>query len=62
MNIDTEQLKKYLTNAIRRCEKAAVGLESSSHKRIDLEGKIYAYQYVKNDMLSDRYIGEGRNN
>lgn len=58
--ISIKQLKKKLTKAIKDCERDAVNLEFISHKRIDLEGKIYAYEYVKYNMIRD--IIESENN
>ena len=58
--INVKQLKKKLTKAIKDCERDAVNLEFISHKRIDLEAKIYAYEYVKYNMIRD--IIESENN
>ena len=54
--IEISIFKKDLKEAIKDCKKAKVGLPEYDHVRIDLEGKIYAYEFVRDVLINESWV------
>jgi len=49
--INPKVLKKDLNDAVRSCKKLMKGLPAENHERVDLEGKVYAYEFVRDILM-----------
>jgi hypothetical protein len=49
--VNVKELRRDVKTCIKDCKSGLKGLSEYDHERIDLEGKIYAYEFVLDVLL-----------